>query len=172
MISCTRCSTLIAPEDPACPHCGTEVARVTTAAPEGPPDLPARYPIQQLLGRGGMGRVYLCRDHDLDVDVAVKVLPPAIAGNPRSLQRIESEAKVAARLRGLPGILSLYGFERHGPSCLLVMEYAAGARAASPRPAAGASAPRSPTPSPRPTGTACSTATSSPATCSSTSTGG
>jgi hypothetical protein len=128
-IACERCSTLIASEDPACPHCGAAVNRgigQAAAGTEGPPDLPRRYRVQHLLGRGGMGRVYLCRDQDLEVDVAVKVLPPAIAANPKALQRIESEAKVAARLRGLPGILPLYGFERHGESCILVMEYASG----------------------------------------------
>ena len=121
-MNCPRCATALGTEDAICPHCGSHAA----PAPNREAPLPPRYEIKVELGTGGMGRVYLCRDRDLDVDVAVKVLPPEIARSPKHLARIEAEAKVAARLRGLPGILALYGFERHGEACLLVMEYAAG----------------------------------------------
>jgi hypothetical protein len=125
---CVRCAAAIAPEDPACPHCGAEAPRPagSPSAPDSPPDLPSRYDVKLLLGWGGMGRVFLCRDTTLDVDVAVKVLRPDIASDERKVKRIESEAKVAARLRGLPGILGLYGFEGHGATRYIVMEYAAG----------------------------------------------
>jgi hypothetical protein len=120
--TCPRCAVALAPEDALCPRCGADAAPAPAAAVA----LPPRYEVKVELGRGGMGRVFLCRDRELDAEVAVKVLPPEVAGSPKHLARIEAEAKVAAHLRGLPGILSLYGFERHGETCLLVMEYAAG----------------------------------------------
>jgi serine/threonine-protein kinase len=73
-----------------------------------------------------MGRVYLCDDRDLEVEVAVKVLPHELSLDEKSLAAIEREAKLAARLRGCPGILQLYEFERYEGECLLVMEFAAG----------------------------------------------
>ncbi len=128
--NCPRCSTPVAAGDDACPHCGGPVTPGGGAAvPAGadvPPVLPGRYTIQALLGRGGMGRVYLCRDSILDVDVAVKVLRPELAADEKSLRRIEAEARAAARLRGHPRILSLYAFENCGDTWFLVMEYAPG----------------------------------------------
>jgi len=73
-----------------------------------------------------MGRVYHCRDTELDVEVAVKVLEPELAADEAALRRVRREARLAARLRDGPGILSLYSFERHGDSFYLVMEYAPG----------------------------------------------
>ena len=71
-----------------------------------------------------MARVYLCRDLDLDVDVAVKVLPAEVVADARALEEIRAEAKVAARLRGSPAILPLFSFEQYEGTCFLVMEYA------------------------------------------------
>jgi formylglycine-generating enzyme required for sulfatase activity len=73
-----------------------------------------------------MGRVFLCRDRSLDAEVAVKVLPAEVARDPAAMEGIRSEAKVAARLRQGPGILTLYSLEEHEGACLLVMEYAPG----------------------------------------------
>jgi serine/threonine-protein kinase len=73
-----------------------------------------------------MGRVYLCEDRDLEVEVAVKVLPGELVRDEKALRTIEKEARLAAKLRGCPGILQLYEFERHGGTCFLVMEYAPG----------------------------------------------
>jgi formylglycine-generating enzyme required for sulfatase activity/predicted Ser/Thr protein kinase len=91
-----------------------------------PPRLPDRYRVVSLLGRGGMGRVYLCEDTDLEVEVAVKVLPPEFSGSDDAMAAIEKEARLCAKLRGCAGILQLYGFERHEGAALLVMEYAPG----------------------------------------------
>jgi serine/threonine-protein kinase len=73
-----------------------------------------------------MGRVFLCRDTRLEVDVAVKVLPPEVSSDEEALAQIEREARAAAKFRGCAGILSLLGFEQHGDTWFLVMEFAAG----------------------------------------------
>jgi serine/threonine-protein kinase len=98
------------------------------AAPEpsASAGLPARYEVRSFLGQGGMGRVYLCRDAELDVIVAVKILAAHLAADPASLEQIRTEARAVAKFRGCANILSLYSFEQHQGSWYIVMEYASG----------------------------------------------
>jgi serine/threonine protein kinase len=56
------------------------------------------FEIVELLGEGGMGEVYRAVDTRLDRAVAIKVLPPDMAGEPRSRDRFEREARVVSRL--------------------------------------------------------------------------
>ena len=65
------------------------------------------YEILTLLGQGGMGEVYRARDTRLHRDVAVKVLPPAVAADPDRLRRFEQEARAVAALSH-PNILAVY----------------------------------------------------------------
>ncbi len=126
---CPRCGKPFVRGMSFCGYCGSTLP--TAAAPdepaEGPPpDLPDRFRVKRLLGRGGMGRVFLCEDRDLDVEVAVKVLPEELVREEKALDAIGREARLCARLRGCPGILQLYEFERHGGTCFIVMEFAPG----------------------------------------------
>jgi eukaryotic-like serine/threonine-protein kinase len=79
------------------------------------------YTIQSLIGRGGMGEVYRALDMKLEREVAVKVLPAMLAGDPERLARFEREAKVLAQLNH-PGIAAIYGVEDRA----LVMELVPG----------------------------------------------
>src|SRR5689334_6612918 len=65
------------------------------------------YEILAPLGAGGMGEVYRARDTKLDREVAVKVLPTALAQDPERLARFEREAKVLASLNH-PNIVAIY----------------------------------------------------------------
>ena len=49
--------------------------------------LAGQYDIVRLLGRGGMGAVYLARDRTLERAVAIKVLPPEVAQTADALER-------------------------------------------------------------------------------------
>src|ERR1700726_2520249 len=81
------------------------------------------YEILAPIGAGGMGEVYRAKDTKLDRDVAIKVLPQALAQDPERLARFEREAKVLAALNH-PNIAQIYGLEQRA----LVMERSRGRR--------------------------------------------
>jgi serine/threonine-protein kinase len=58
-----------------------------------------RYRLQSLLGKGGMGNVYLSHDTLMDRDVAVKVLPAELSTDPGYRERFRREAQTSARLQ-------------------------------------------------------------------------
>jgi serine/threonine protein kinase len=68
------------------------------------------YEILAPIGAGGMGEVYRARDTKLDREVAIKVLPAALAQHPDRLARFEREAKVLAALNH-PNIAMIHGLE-------------------------------------------------------------
>ena len=78
------------------------------------------YEIAAPLGAGGMGEVYRARDPRLDRDVAIKILPPALA-DPAALARFEREAKAVAALSH-PNILAIHDFGTEGTTAYAVME--------------------------------------------------
>ncbi|MGH9833999.1 MAG: protein kinase domain-containing protein [Blastocatellia bacterium] len=65
------------------------------------------YQVISLLGRGGMGEVFLAEDSKLNRKVALKVLPAAFTQNPDRVRRFEREAK-AASATNHPNILTIY----------------------------------------------------------------
>jgi eukaryotic-like serine/threonine-protein kinase len=75
-----------------------------------PGDMLGPYRVLNVLGVGGMGEVYRARDTKLQRDVAIKVLPAAMAANPRRLLRFEREARALAALNH-PNIATVYGIE-------------------------------------------------------------
>jgi serine/threonine protein kinase len=70
------------------------------------PALDARYEITGVAGYGGMGTVYIARDHVLNRDVAVKVLDVADRKGVRAA-RLQREAEILARLEH-PGIVPVH----------------------------------------------------------------
>jgi serine/threonine-protein kinase len=68
------------------------------------------YQIAAQIGAGGMGEVYRATDTKLKRDVAIKVLPEAVAGDADRLARFQREAQVLAALNH-PGIAHIYGVE-------------------------------------------------------------
>jgi hypothetical protein len=87
--------------------------------------LAGRYALERELGRGGMGVVFLARDISLDRPVAIKLLPPALAGVAALRARFLREARTAARLSH-PNIVPIHAVEEHGEFVLFVMGYVEG----------------------------------------------
>ena len=79
------------------------------------------YEIIAPLGAGGMGEVYRARDSRLNRDVALKILPERVAGDPERLSRLRREAQLLASLNH-PNIGAIYGFEDDGGVQALVLE--------------------------------------------------
>jgi serine/threonine protein kinase/Tol biopolymer transport system component len=79
------------------------------------------YEIQSQLGAGGMGEVYRARDTRLGRDVAIKVLPQALAQNTERLERFEYEARLLSTVNH-PNILAIHDVGREGDVHYLVSE--------------------------------------------------
>ena len=77
------------------------------------------------LGAGGMGEVYRARDTRLGRDVAIKILPPAVAADAGRLDRLAREARMLASLNH-PNIAAIYAVETSGPVHALVLELVEG----------------------------------------------
>jgi Tol biopolymer transport system component len=86
----------------------------------------AHYEITGPIGKGGMGEVYRARDTKLGRDVAIKVLPTELSGEPERLARFDREARTLATLQHA-NIASIYGFETAEDVRFLVMELVGGA---------------------------------------------
>jgi serine/threonine protein kinase len=83
------------------------------------------YDVLARLGAGGMGEVYRARDTKLGREVALKVLPAAIAKDPDRQARFEREARLLAALNH-SHIATIHGFEEHAGIRTLVMELVEG----------------------------------------------
>ena len=117
------CPGCQAPNDDAaetCLHCGRGLYAITLGS-----RLAGRYEITGVLGRGGMGIVYVARDHELDETVAVKVLRTEIAGSEEAARRFRSEIKLARRIRHR-NICGIHEYGQDGPLRFIVMEYVEG----------------------------------------------
>ncbi len=83
------------------------------------------YTILAPLGAGGMGEVYRARDERLSRDVAIKVLPAELAGDPSRLARFEREARSASALNH-PNIVTIHDIGSAGSVSYMAMELVAG----------------------------------------------
>src|ERR671915_1599068 len=83
------------------------------------------YDLLGPLGAGGMGEVYRASDSRLKRQVAIKILPAALAADPDRLARFQREAEVLASLNH-PHIAAVYGFEDAPGVKALVMELVEG----------------------------------------------
>jgi len=79
------------------------------------------YEIVAPIGAGGMGEVYRARDPRIKRDVAIKVLPAALASNPERLGRFEQEARTIGALNH-PNLLVIFDIGNHEGSPYLVTE--------------------------------------------------
>jgi len=83
------------------------------------------YKILGLLGKGGMGEVYLAFDTSLDRKVALKLLPPQFTTEADRVRRFEQEAKAASALNH-PNILTIHEIGREGDLYFMATEFVEG----------------------------------------------
>jgi len=84
-----------------------------------------RYSLERELGRGGMGVVYLAREVRLDRPVAIKLLPPSKATDPKLRERFLREARTAAKLSH-PNVIPIHAVEEIGEFVFFAMAYVEG----------------------------------------------
>jgi len=83
------------------------------------------YEILSAIGAGGMGEVYKARDTRLDRVIAVKILPPSLAGDLHFRERFDREARALSSLSH-PHICTLFDVGRQDDHDFLVLEYLEG----------------------------------------------
>ncbi|MFN0244808.1 MAG: FHA domain-containing serine/threonine-protein kinase [Planctomycetota bacterium] len=103
---------------------GPSSASSPARAPEPPPKAPSipGYAIESLLGRGGMGDVYLARQTSLDRRVALKVLAKRLESDAAFVARFQAEARAAAALNH-PNVVTVYDVGEETGTHYLSMEY-------------------------------------------------
>ncbi|MCZ6915819.1 MAG: protein kinase [Gemmatimonadetes bacterium] len=134
-MNCTNCDTPIPEGSNFCLSCGTNLtdAGGSTSQAEFRGNigerltqmLEGRYKIGKMLGRGGMGAVFLAEDLTLERPVAIKVLPPEVSHDEKLVHRFEREARTAAKLDH-PNIIPIFAVESADELHYFVMKYVAG----------------------------------------------
>ena len=128
-MKCSACQATLSEGARFCAQCATPVP---VQKPDADPvrdalakALGTHYRIVRLLGRGGMGAVYLAHEDGLDRDVAIKALPPDRAGSTEIRERFRREARTAARLTH-PNVVPLHTFGEVAGTMYYVMGYVPG----------------------------------------------
>src|SRR5206468_817341 len=134
VLECFRCHTPIPENSRFCLSCGADVSGGDGPTSTSSSDvvqerlrrvLEGKYRIERLLGKGGMGAVFLAHDLKLEREVAIKVLPPDVAQDDQLVRRFQQEAKTAAKLDH-PNIIPIYRVESEGGLNYFVMKSISG----------------------------------------------
>jgi serine/threonine protein kinase len=135
MTQCVKCHTSLPGESRFCSVCGADqTGGGADAGTSGPVELlqarlqrliRGKYDVKRLLGKGGMGAVFLAQDLTLEREVAIKVLPPDYSTDPQVIKRFQQEAKTAAKLDH-PNIIPIYRVESEDGLNYFVMKYISG----------------------------------------------
>lgn len=104
--------------------------RVRPATAPGIPAAPplideGRYRLDELVGEGGMGRVYRAHDRLLDMEVAIKLLNHEFSRDETAIDLLKKEARISLQLLHRH-IVRLYNLERRQNLLLIIMEYVPG----------------------------------------------
>jgi len=128
MRSCPQCASSCDETHRFCPSCGFPIGKVAVSA-EDPflgRSLPGGYLILELVGIGGMGRVYRAEQTNLGRTVAVKIIHPHLVGEENAAARFITEARAASRLNH-PNSVGIIDFGKSPDGQLyLVMEFLRG----------------------------------------------
>ena len=84
-----------------------------------------KYKLVDLIGRGGMGNVFLARHTMMNRDAALKIIAKHLGSDPANLDRFFTEARAVAALNH-PNIVHAYSIDNEGDRYYMVMEYVDG----------------------------------------------
>ncbi len=119
---CPACNAMYDRSIFVCVRCGTGLLEIPDAVLLSGTTLDMRYDIEGVVGTGGMGTVYKARQRGMEREVAIKVLHPRFAHEPRAVKRFFREAQAASKLIH-PHIVTVYDFGRASEGHLyMVME--------------------------------------------------
>jgi serine/threonine-protein kinase len=134
-MNCTSCGTENAEGARFCNGCGEDLtpsdgltalrSQEANEAALVREALAAEYEVVRELGRGGMAIVYQAKEHQLDRDVAIKVLPMSLTFDTELVERFQREARTAAKLAH-PRIIPIYRVGRMGKVIFFVMKFVRG----------------------------------------------
>ncbi|MBN1292792.1 MAG: protein kinase [Candidatus Latescibacteria bacterium] len=125
---CPECNQETPDFQDTCIHCGADIFASEWVSDEEKQlvkTLAGRYDVIRKLGSGGMARVYLAREIDLDRNVAIKVLPREYLRDREFVARFKREAQIAANLEH-PNIVRIYQISQDKELCYFVMSYIPG----------------------------------------------
>lgn len=128
MRQCPQCQSTCEEQHKFCPTCGFPVSKVAVHNddPLVGRTLPGGYVILDLVGIGGMGRVYRAEQTNLGRTVAVKIIHPHLVGEENAAARFITEARAASRLNH-PNSVAVIDFGKTEDGQLyLVMEFLRG----------------------------------------------
>lgn len=134
-MKCPSCAVENLEDSKFCRKCATALpggeASFTRTIVKGPAELASgtviagHYKIDRILGRGGMGVVFLADDTRLKRRVALKFLPPGLALDEDIRKRFMIEAQAAAALSH-PNICTIYEVDDQAEKAFISMEYVEG----------------------------------------------
>lgn len=87
--------------------------------------LASRFELLRLLGRGGMGQVWLARDGELGDEIALKILQPRLLSDAAMIELMRHECRQARRLLH-PGIVRVFDFHQADGLAFISMEFVEG----------------------------------------------
>jgi len=123
---CHQCGSALEEADRFCARCGAAVKEAQSSDPLIGRTIAGAYVVLELVGVGGMGRVYRAEQSMLGRTVAVKVVHPHLLHDEQSAARFYTEARAASRLNH-PNSVSIIDFGRTEDGILyLVMEFLRG----------------------------------------------
>ncbi len=125
VLSCPTCGEKNPENAGFCASCRFDLRRWFSGGEGEARVLAGRYRMEEELGRGGMGVVYRAFDLNLDIEVAIKMVPKELSKNKQAIGVLKREAQFAISLTH-ESINRLYTFERTSNEAFLVMEYVPG----------------------------------------------
>ena len=118
---CSSCGESLPDESSHCPRCLAEtIGKPFTAVPSI-----AAFKMVRVLGKGGMGTVYLAEDSTLKRSVAIKVMSKNLAQDNRGRDRFLREARAMATVEH-PHVVQFHSFGEFSGQPYIVMEYVEG----------------------------------------------